>query len=197
MRTSSQISPRCLINRDGKLDYYENFLSNPQTWQAQLTQQLDWRQDFIMMFGKTHPVPRLQAWYGDPGANYTYSRIKLIPNEWTSDLWALKEKCEHITQASFQGVLCNFYRNGHDYTGLHSDDEPELGSRPLIASLSFGAQRKFKLRHKDGEVVELWPAPGSLIVMSGRFQECWKHELTKSLKIQEARLNLTFRPVVY
>lgn len=195
MRSSSQISPRCLINRDGRLDYYESFLEDPETWQERLVEQLNWRQDSITMFGKTHPIPRLQAWHGEPEAVYTYSRIKLEPHAWTPDLLALKKRCEEVTGSRFQGVLCNLYRNGRDYAALHSDNEPELGERPVIASLSFGALRKFKLKHQDGETVELWPAAGSLIVMSGELQEFWKHELAKSLKVKEPRLNLTFRPV--
>lgn len=197
MRSSSQISPRCLINRDGRLDYYENFLDRPETWQKKLIEKIEWRQDQITMFGKTHPTPRLQAWYGDPEASYTYSRIKLAPKAWAPELLDLKQFCEDQTKARFQGVLCNLYRDGRDYAAAHSDNEPELGPRPLIASLSFGAVRKFKLRHRDGEVVELWPRPGSLIVMSGPLQEFWKHELPKSLKVKEERLNLTFRPLLY
>jgi len=162
-----------------------------------LENQLKWRQDTITMFGKTHPIPRLQAWYGWPEATYTYSRIKLKPNKWTANLLALKRICEKFAEASFQGVLCNLYRDGRDYAALHSDNEPELGERPVIASLSLGAERKFKLRHSDGEIVEIWPKSGSLIVMSGRLQECWKHELPKSLKIKDIRLNLTFRPIIY
>lgn len=197
MHPSSQISPRCLINRDGRLDYYEGFLKKPESWHKKLEEGIEWRQDQITMFGKTHPIPRLQAWYGDPQASYTYSRIKLAPKAWTPELFHLKELCEAQAQSSFQGVLCNLYRDGRDYAASHSDNEPELGPRPTIASLSFGVERKFKLKHRDGESIELWPAPGSLIVMSGRLQEFWKHELTKSLKIKEERLNLTFRPIIY
>ena len=196
MHSSSQISPRCLINRDGRLDYYECFLPGPETWLNNLKNKLNWRQDTITMFGKTHPIPRLQAWYGDAGASYSYSRIELKPNEWIPELLELKEGAEKLAKARFQGVLCNFYRDGRDYAALHSDNEPELGNRPVIASISLGTARKFKLRHSDGEVVDIWPKSGSLLVMSGRLQESWKHELPKSLKIKEPRLNLTFRPII-
>lgn len=185
-----------LIQRDGLVRYYPCFTPNDEAWFDRLNEEIQWRQDTIHLFGKTHPLPRLQAWYGDAHAQYKYSNISLNPLPWTPGLLELKTMLETQLQTQFHGVLCNYYRDGRDYAAWHSDDEKVLGPRPTIASLSFGEQRRFQLRHKsDGEQKEILLDSGSLLVMEGILQECWKHQLPKSLKVKRPRLNLTFRPL--
>jgi alkylated DNA repair dioxygenase AlkB len=117
-------------------------------------------------------------------------------NPWTPQLQLLKTICEEKAGRSFNSLLLNLYRNGEDKVSWHSDDEPELGSEPCIASLSFGAVRRFKFRHRDSkEVVDCSLTPGSLVVMSGLSQSKWEHEVPKELRVKEPRINLTFRSV--
>lgn len=139
------------------------------------------------------PEPRLSAWYGD--AAYTYSGKTRQPHAWMPILDALRQRIEIACQARFNSVLLNLYRNGQDSMGLHSDDEPELGPEPLIASLSLGAERRFVLRHKTltDQRHTLTLAHGSLLLMAGRTQHAWKHGLPKAKSVAEPRINLTFR----
>lgn len=191
-----EISSPTLLERQGVVRYYPDFIARPQAWFEQLEKEIQWRQDHITLYGKTHPLPRLQAWYGEPHARYSYSRIALEPLPWTPGLLELKNQLEEFLAVRFQGVLCNFYRQGANYAAWHSDNEPQLGTNPTIASLSFGARRRFQLRHlKDQEQKEILLKEGSLLVMEGELQQHWKHQLPKALKVKEARINLTFRPV--
>lgn len=189
-----------LLNDQGILLYDPDFLALEESRGLfqKLRSELCWRQDTITLFGKTHPLPRLQAFYGDSGVSYTYSRIALEALDWTPDLAALRARLEHQLAASFQGVLCNLYRHGLDYAAWHSDNEPELGPRPLIASLSLGETRRFALRHRHDRAKKLALdlAPGSLLVMKGELQQHWLHQLVKTRKKCEERINLTFRPVL-
>lgn len=158
---------------------------------------LHWRQDQITLFGKTHPIPRLQAWYGEPYADYSYSGIKLKALPWTPELSLLKERLEESFQVGFQGVLCNFYRTGRDYAAWHADNEVALGPSPVIASLSFGGTRRFDIRHRQSGEKKSWNLThGSALVMGGRFQECWQHQLARTQRAVEERINLTFRPIL-
>lgn len=197
MNPSTKNSHLRIIERDGRLDYYESVFKDHEYLFDVLYQELAWRQDEITLFGKTHPIPRLQAWYGDPDAYYTYSRIKLTPLAWTPTLLKIKKICEDISGQEFQGVLCNLYRDGRDYAAWHSDNEKELGQNPTIASVSLGAKRRFQLKHMQGEREAIELESGSLVVMSGELQEFWKHQLAKTQKTCGPRINLTFRPLVY
>ncbi len=157
-----------------------------------------WRQESITLYGKTHPQPRLSAWYGDNDAHYSYSGIQLKPVPWTSTLSDLKARVENITGYSFNAVLLNYYRNHHDRMGMHSDDEKELGRQPVIASLSLGEERVFVLRHKfrkDLKTIKLALPSGSLLLMKGDTQACWKHGINRQKYPCGARVNLTFRRV--
>lgn len=148
------------------------------------------------MFGKVYEQPRLVAWFGDPGSEYSYSGVKMNVRPWTEPITQLKKIVEAKTGAPFNSVLVNFYRNGDDKVAWHRDNEPELGPHPLIASLSLGEARKFKLRHiGSGQVVEKTLEPGSLVVMSGDSQACWEHEVPRQRAIRGGRINLTFRRV--
>ncbi len=158
-----------------------------------------WRQERILVWGKMHLQPRLVAWYGDSGSDYTYSGIRLTPVPWTDLLLAIKEKVEAVTAASFNSVLVNYYRDNRDSMGFHSDDEPELGDRPIIASLSLGEERTFILKHRVNKLakpVRLRLTSGSLLLMKGETQRYWKHGIAKTSRPCGPRINLTFRRIV-
>jgi alkylated DNA repair dioxygenase AlkB len=158
----------------------------------------DLEQQTLKIFGRNLAAPRLSAWYGDPGADYAYSGIRLEPKPWLSALDEIREHLEQTTGYRFNSVLLNFYRDGRDSMGWHSDDEPELGCEPTIASLSFGGTRRFLLRHRtrsELDTLELLPGHGSLILMAGTTQAAWKHSIPKTARPVEPRLNLTFRRI--
>ncbi len=163
----------------------------------QLKTTIHWEQRSIKMFGKVLPQPRLTAWYGDPDARYTYSGLTWEPLPWTDALTSVKTQLETATQLSFNSVLLNLYRNGQDSMGWHSDDEPELGKNPAIASLSLGATRRFHLQHRSNKTLKhpLDLTHGSLLLMQGPTQHHWRHQLPKSKRVTEPRINLTFRTV--
>lgn len=181
--------------------YYLPELRLTQTAEAVMKQLIDevpWRGENIIVWGKTYPQPRLTAWYGDNGANYTYSGIHLAPLPWTHTVIDIKNRVEEIAGTNFNSVLVNYYRDHHDSMGLHSDDEPELGRWPIIASLSLGEERTFILRHKtrrDLKSVRLQLASGSLLLMKGDTQHCWKHGIEKKKRSCGPRINLTFRRI--
>ena len=151
------------------------------------------------------PVPRDEAYYGDPGTSYIYSRREYKPLAWIPELLSLKTQVEEATpdiaysnsgspRRGYNAVLCNLYRNGNDSVGLHADAEPEMG--PLIASVSLGAERLFRLKRQNGAVAFAQRLPhGSLLIMAGRTQKNFKHEVPKEPKINEPRINLTFRHI--
>ncbi len=155
-----------------------------------------WREESIKVFGKTHLQPRLVAWYGDPGASYTYSGIQHEPLPWTETLSLLRIHVSDVTEASYNSVLLNLYRNERDSMGLHADDEPELGPEPIIASLSLGEQRSIYFQHRHRRDIKNLNLPlpsGSLLVMRGATQRNWKHGLRKLSRPCGPRINLTFR----
>lgn len=162
----------------------------------ELLQEIPWDSGYVTLFGKRHRQPRLFAWYGDPGTVYRYSRTTLEPRPWSGRLAALRERVELLAGARFNSVLLNYYRDHRDSMGLHADDEPELGHQPVIASLSLGAERSFRLRHRRDRAIKplrlLLPG-GSLLLMAGDTQANWKHELPKQAQPCGPRINLTFR----
>lgn len=161
-----------------------------------LMEEIEWREETISMFGKTMLQPRLLAWYGDSNATYRYSGIDHNPLPWTSTLTSIKARVEEVAGHAFNSVLLNLYRDGNDSMGYHSDDEPELGNQPVIASLSLGAERKFNMKYKTTQ--ELLSIPlehNSLLIMKGDFQKEWKHSVPKTKKEVGPRINLTFRKV--
>lgn len=188
-----------IILENAELIYYENFYSSEESKKIfkDLRESLAWKQDKIKLFGKTHDVPRLQAWYGDKDKNYSYSGIKMNPNDWTNSLLQLRLDIEQKTGAKFNSVLANLYRNGNDSNGWHADDEKELGKNPVIASLSFGESRKFKMKHKSAKDLkyDIVLKDGSLLLMKGTTQHFWKHTITKTKHRIGERINLTFRLV--
>jgi alkylated DNA repair dioxygenase AlkB len=161
-----------------------------------LGRETPWREETIKLFGKEVQQPRLTAWYGDAGCAYTYSGLTLQPQPWTDTLSELRRAVEKAAGSPFNSVLLNLYRDGKDSMGWHSDDEPELGKHPVIASLSLGETRRFHLRHRgDRSVLPLrldLPA-GSLLIMAGETQHHWQHRLSKTQRPVGPRINLTFR----
>lgn len=156
-----------------------------------------WRQERITVYGKPYLQPRLSAWYGD--LSYRYSGIRLEPLPWSPLLLEVKAGVETLTGQDYNSVLLNYYRDGNDGMGMHSDDEPELGPRPAIASLNLGETRDFILRHrhrKDLDTLKLPLPAGSLLLMRGDTQRNWRHGIRKLRRPCGPRLNLTFRRVV-
>ncbi len=186
---------------DGDIVLFEHFfsLSDANKLMTQLINETKWRQDTINLYGKTHLVPRLTAWYGDADKPYTYSGIQMKPEAWTSTLKEIKQKAEAEAATNFTSVLLNYYRNGQDSMGWHRDNEKELGENPVIASVSFGQTRPFHLRHKFRKDVQKLIIPlthGSLLIMKGATQHFWEHQVPKSAKPLEPRINLTFRKIL-
>jgi alkylated DNA repair dioxygenase AlkB len=162
---------------------------------ARLLAETPWRAETVLVFGKRHLQPRLSAWYGD--ASYTYSGLRLAPLPWTPLLGEIRAAVEAACGQRFNSVLLNRYRNGQDSMGMHSDDEPELGPEPVIASLSYGTTRTFILRHKrNKDTIRLPLTDGGLLLMAGTLQQNWLHGINKSARPLGERLNLTFRNVV-
>lgn len=164
----------------------------------QLLAETAWRQDQIHIYGKLRKLPRLTAWYGDPGCSYEYSGISMEPLPWTQCLSAIRSGLETLTGDDFNSVLLNLYRDGADSMGWHSDDEQTLGLNPVIGSLSFGATRRFRLQHKSDktltESIDL--ASGSYLLMAGATQHHWRHCITSTQRVCGPRINLTFRKIV-
>ncbi|MEM7592232.1 MAG: alpha-ketoglutarate-dependent dioxygenase AlkB [Cyanobacteria bacterium P01_A01_bin.83] len=185
----------------GEVIIYPDFFSQLESdlFFLELLNGIKWQQDKIKIFGKEVNLPRLTAWYGDIGKSYTYSGITMNPDHWSSILLLIKKRIEAVVKVNFNSVLANLYRNGQDYVSWHSDDEKELGKNPTIASISFGATRRFLLRHKsnkDLKTVDLSLCHGSLLIMRGSTQHYWKHRVPKTAKVNTERINLTFR-VIY
>lgn len=164
-------------------------------WFRQLLEQTPWQQPRVRLYGREYPVPRLLAWYGDAGASYRYSGLTHQPLPWTPLLAQIRARVVEAVGQPLNGVLLNYYRDGQDSMGWHSDDEPELGANPLIASLNLGATRRFDLRRKGQGRTEhsIWLEPGSLLVMRGPTQHHWQHQVAKTRSPCAPRLNLTFR----
>jgi alkylated DNA repair dioxygenase AlkB len=189
-----------LIAKDGEVFYWPHFFNDQMADQlyAQLFQETQWRQEKVRVFGRWYPQPRLVAWHGDPQLSYTYAGLRLEPQAWTPTLTKLRDEVSQAIGASFNSVLLNLYRDGQDCNGWHSDDEPELGPEPVIASLSFGAKRDFLMKHKTlkSESLKLELGHGSLLLMGGPCQAHWKHTLPRRKRVNQARINLTFRKIL-
>lgn len=159
---------------------------------SRLIAETAWRAESITLWGKQHPQPRLTAWHGE--ARYSYSGLNLEPLPFTPLLLEVKAAVESASGHSFNSVLLNYYRDGRDSMGMHSDDEPELGPNPVIASVSFGAARTFILRHKrTKQKLKLALTHGSMLLMRGTTQHFWLHGINKSARETGPRVNLTFR----
>lgn len=192
--------PRSLDLPDADIRYWPcvDFGARPDHILHQLIKQTPWRSEVITLWGKQYQQPRLTAWFGDPGARYTYSGLALEPLPWTDLLSEIRSRVEGLANASFNSVLLNYYRDHRDSMGMHSDDEPELGRNPTIASVSFGEQRTLVLKHKfrkELQAVQLPLDSGSLSLMGGPTQHHWKHGINKVTQPCGPRVNLPFRRI--
>ncbi|MEM6895079.1 MAG: alpha-ketoglutarate-dependent dioxygenase AlkB [Bacteroidota bacterium] len=182
---------------DSEITYYPNFFE--QDWAdncfQELLEQTPWQQDDIKVFGKVYPQPRLTALYGNNGKSYSYSNITMQPHPFSERLLEIKTAIEQQSMEKFTTCLMNLYRDGQDSNGWHADDEKELGQNPVIASVSFGYERYFNLRHKNDKTQKhkLLLENGSLLLMAGPTQHFWQHQIAKTAKKVGPRINLTFR----
>ena len=192
--------PICFNVPDAEIIYYPHFFDAEQSdlLFQELLLTIPWQQDDIKVFGKVHAQPRLTALFGNEGKSYSYSNIKMQPHSWNPILIDLKQKAEAVSATEFSTVLLNLYRDGKDSNGWHADNEKELGTNPVIASLSFGAERYFHLQHNNDKNLKLkiLLEHGSLLVMKGTTQHFWKHQIPKTAKPIGSRINLTFRSIV-
>lgn len=182
--------------QNGTLIHDESFLSQEEAKSLfkYFEATLPFYQGTISLYGKTHAIPRLEAFFATENRTYSYSGKTLQTHPFTNELLVLKSKIEAINQEQFNCVLVNLYRNGQDSNGWHADNEPELGINPVIASLSLGATRRFDLRHNlTNEKLSFDLTNGSLFLMKGEMQHFWKHQIAKTKKVNEGRINLTFR----
>jgi len=169
-----------------------------QRWFERLQAEITWEQHHIRLFGHKVPTPRLSCWLADADAVSTYSGMRYAPHAWTVRLAELRTAVCILCAQSYNSALCNLYRDGRDAMGWHSDDEPELGPAPSIASLSLGAMRRFRLCHREDPAKKLSIdlQPGSVLLMAGATQRNYRHELPRTARAVGARINVTFRTIL-
>jgi alkylated DNA repair dioxygenase AlkB len=189
------------LGEGGWIELVPGFVPDHERVMANLVAELPLRQEEVHIAGKRVLTPRLTSWHGDPESVYRYSGRTFVPAPWTDELTAIRDALVRVTGVRFDSVLANYYRDGRDGMGAHSDDEPELGPSPedvRIASVSLGARRRFVLRHKRrDETHELSLGEGDLLVMGGTLQRFYKHHVPKTAKPVGPRLNLTYRVIVH
>jgi alkylated DNA repair dioxygenase AlkB len=188
-----------LLPFDGKVNYYGQIFTDQQIQilYQKLMNNIQWQQDEIMMFGKLIITKRKVAWYADKELDYTYSKKTKKAILFTPELLEIKDLVEKQCNETFNSCLLNLYHNGDEGMGWHADAEKELKPNGAIASVSFGAQRKFVFKHKEKEtLVETMLDNGSLLVMKDQTQQYWLHQLPKSKRIKSPRINLTFRTII-
>ncbi len=181
---------------DGDVRYYPSFFQKKIADQLfrTLKESIQWQQDDIKVFGKLYKQPRLTALYASNKNTYSYSNITMKPHQFTGELLLIKKEIERISSETFTTCLLNLYRDGQDSNGWHADNEKELGPEPVIASVSFGEERFFHFKHKTKDLKQkILLQHGSLLVMQGKTQENWLHQVPKSKKTTKPRINLTFR----
>lgn len=180
-----------------KLLIWEDFLNqkDADSWFEHFYSTVQWRSEQVKVFGKVYDQPRLTALYADEERSYTYAGLTLEAFSFTEKMERLKSDIEDITRHRFNSCLFNLYRNEKDSNGWHADDEPELGSQPVIASLSLGATRRFHIKHKRDKTLKrtIDLTHGSLLLMAGASQKDFKHQLPKTQSPKAPRINLTFR----
>jgi len=187
-----------ILNKDGTVNCYGKILSSEEAnrYFDLLMQNTQWEKDEVIIFGKRITTKRKVAWYGDSEYLYTYSNTTKQALVWTKELSELKQIVEEYAGTKFNSCLLNLYHNGNEGMGWHSDDEESLGKNNTIASLSFGAERKFSFKHKQTkQIVSLVLEDGSLLIMKDATQSNWLHSLPKSKNITQPRINLTFRTI--
>ena len=188
-----------VAHNDLKVRIEKNFFNQVDSNELlkKLISDLPWESMAIKMFGKDITIPRLQCWVGDKGCDYKYSGKKLNRQDWTEDLIMIREKIYKELNIDFNSVLVNYYRDGKDSMGWHSDNERELGPNPTIASISFGSERDLVFRNKiNKEVLPIPQTHGCLILIDGKTQKNWQHAIKKTRKVIGPRINLTFRNII-
>ena len=196
MQIGLSLNSENLLPKHGSVVILMDFLEYD--FQA-LRESIDWKHQPIKMFGRSVMQPRLTAWYGDEGTEYSYSGLMNYPVPWNSRLHEIKKKVEELSKHKFNSVLLNLYRDGQDSMGWHQDNEVELGVNPTIASVSFGAIRQFQMRHKFDKSIpklDIGLQDGSVLIMSGETQKYWQHQVPKTKKLLGERINLTFRSIL-
>ena len=184
---------------DGTVQYYGKVIQEmvADDYFEKLMQNIAWENDQAIIFGRQITTKRKVAWYGDQGYEYTYSNVNRYALPWTVELLELRQRVEQLTGERFNSCLLNLYHTGEEGMAWHSDDETDLKKNGVIASLSFGAERKFAFKHKQSkEKVELYLEHGSLLVMKDTTQSHWLHRLPPTYILTTARINLTFRTIV-
>ena len=184
---------------DGTVQYYGKVIQEmvADDYFEKLMQNIAWENDQAIILGRQITTKRKVAWYGDQGYEYTYSNVNRYALPWTVELLELRQRVQQLTGERFNSCLLNLYHTGEEGMAWHSDDETDLKKNGAIASLSFGAERKFAFKHKQSkEKVELYLEHGSLLVMKDTTQSHWLHRLPPTKKVSTARINLTFRTIV-
>ncbi len=191
--------PANLLHKDGIVNYFGPIMSTSEAndYLENLLNSIEWKNDEVVMFGKSIITKRKVAWYGDKAYEYTYSNTTKRALPWTESLSKLKKLVEQETGESFNSCLLNLYHDGSEGMTWHSDAELDLKKNGAIASLSFGAERKFSFKHKESKkTVSLFLQNGSLLIMKGVIQDHWLHSLPTTKKIHQPRINLTFRIII-
>ncbi len=183
-----------------ELRHAPGWLANADQHLLDLHHTVPWKQEHITLFGRTHPIPRLTCWMGDPGCHYTYSGVRNAIEPWTDNVQRLREQVEAAAGCRFNSLLLNLYRTGTDKLDWHADDERELDPSAPIASLSLGAARTFQLRPRSPETnsaapISLELCHGDLLIMDPPTQEHWLHKVPQRLRVKHERINLTFRVI--
>lgn len=193
------MKPKYFKYEDAKLVYYPDFIKPEaaNTLYQNLYQSISWQQKDIKIFGKKIPQPRLTAFFAEKGVSYTYSGLQWQPESFPLEIRRLMKKIKAVSEVKFNTCLANLYRDGQDSMGWHADDEKVLGKNPVVASISLGEERRFQWKHKAQKTLkdQLILGHGSLLLMQGSMQHHWKHQLPKTNKQVEPRINLTFRNV--
>ncbi len=192
-------SERNLLRKDGTVNYFGKVFSEEEAnkYYEILLNTINWKNDEAMIFGKKIITRRKVAWYGDSEFEYTYSKITKKAHLWTPELLQLKKQIEAKSGETFNSCLLNLYHSGEEGMAWHSDAEKDLKKNGAIASVSFGAERKFAFKHKKTkETISLNLEHGSLLIMKGNTQTHWLHRLPPTKKVNSPRINLTFRTIV-
>lgn len=192
-------NPVNLLPKDGTVHYYGKVFSKEKSdfYYDYLFNRIPWENDEAVIFGKLIITKRKVAWFGDKPFEYTYSKRTKQAKPWTPELLELKRKCEEVTGETYNSCLLNLYHDGSEGMAYHSDAEKDLKKHGAIASLTFGAERKFLFKHKtENEKTEVFLENGSLLVMKGNTQDHWLHRLPTTTKVKSPRVNLTFRTIV-
>jgi alkylated DNA repair dioxygenase AlkB len=195
----NDLSRQNILPFDGTVQYFGKVFSLAESnyYLTALLKTIEWKNDEAIIFGKRIVTKRKVAWYGDQDFEYTYSNISKKALLWTKELIVLKTVCEKLTSETYNSCLLNLYHNGDEGMAWHSDGEKDLKKNGAIASLSFGAARKFAFKHKGTKkTISIVLDPGSLLVMKDETQSHWLHRLPPTKLVSLPRINLTFRTIV-